>query len=95
MEKGRVTHSPLFLLWSLKHDGTTRVSATVPQKVVKTAVGRNKLRRKMYDVIQPLFSVIAANTHAVVIAKKAAIDANAALLAKDMKDVFVKAGLVG
>jgi ribonuclease P protein component len=94
MEKGRVTHSSFFWLRSLKSEGKSRFSAIVPQKAVKTAVGRNLLRRKMYEAIKIIISDIQPGHEIVVCAKSLAIPASFADLAKEMKILFVKSGLL-
>ncbi len=94
MEKGRVTHSSLFLVRVLKTDAKKRVSTVVPKKVSKTAVGRNKLRRQMYEAIAPLFSSMIDGVHVIVFAKNTAIETPFVDLSAEMKTVFVKAGLL-
>ena len=96
MEKGRVTHSPLFLLRFLKTDsaGQTRIAAVAPQKIFKKAVQRNKLRRQMYEAVRPLYADVRPQLHVVIFAKAIAATADQATLKKEIKDIFVKAGLL-
>lgn len=44
-------HTPLFTIVSHPHD-TLHVSVVVPKKVANRAVRRNKLRRRIYDIIR-------------------------------------------
>jgi len=99
MLKGRVTHSSFFLLRSLKVDeiGTARkthIAAVVPQKLVKKATGRNKLRRVMYEAIQPLYNSVSPGLNVILFAKSPAIDADFKILSKEVRDIFVKAGIL-
>lgn len=96
MEKGRVNHSSIFLLRSLtdKSFDHARVGAAVPVKIAKKAVVRNKTRRRMYAAIRAIYDRLRNDVNAVVFAKQAAIEAEKALLEKEMEQIFVKAGLL-
>lgn len=94
MEKGRAYHSTLFLLRVKKVGSSTRVSATVPNKVAKKATDRNYLRRKMYESIRLIYGNIVAGQHIIVFAKSAAVAASFEQLNKEMCSIFVKAGLL-
>ena len=71
-----------------------RVANVVPAKIAKKAVQRNQLRRKMYEVIRPIFKQITPGQHIVVFAKSAALLVTFEQLSKEMRDSFVKAGLL-
>ncbi len=95
MEKGRVVHSPLFLLRYIeeKDAKNSRFSAVAPQKIAKKAVERNKYRRMIYDSIAPLISSTRP-VSGILIAKvgiKTAIRPN---ITSDLQNLFVKAGLI-
>ena len=94
MAKGRATHSTLFLLRIATAKGAPRVSATVPKKVSRQAVGRNGLRRRMYEAIRPFYESLTPNIHAVVIAQAPAATAKFADLRAGMRAIFVKAGVL-
>ena len=95
MEKGRITHSPLFIVRSVTvPDDDTGVSAVAPQKIFKKATQRTKLRRQIYEAIQPIFDLIKPHTHAVVFAKNVTDKAEFESLEKEIKEIFVKAGLL-
>ncbi len=94
MEKGRVAHSPLFLLRYVSNTGVqSRFAAIVPVKVVKTAVGRNTLKRKTYEAVQKVYSRIAPGYKIALLAKSPAITASVTTIEADLKDLFVKAKL--
>ena len=94
MEKGRATHSSLFWMRTLKYEGLTKVAAIAPQKIAKTAVQRNSLRRKMYESIKPFFGSITPNHLIVVCAKEPVKKSVFKDLAKEMREIFVKSGLL-
>lgn len=52
---GRRYHSPLFQLIYAPCDAF-HASVVVPKKVIKLAVGRNKLRRRAYDTLRHIKS---------------------------------------
>lgn len=93
MEKGRVAHSALFLVRYTKVEGKTRIAAIVPKKIGKTAATRNSGRRKIYNAIAPIIPSLKDGLHIVLFAKASALkeDAN---LPVDLKEVFVKSGLM-
>ena len=94
MEKGRVAHSPLFLLRYIPNAGApTKVAAIAPVKVVKTAVGRNKLKRKVYEVVRKLYPRIIPGFKIALLAKSPAITSSVATIEADLKDLFAKAKL--
>jgi ribonuclease P protein component len=95
MKKGRIIRSPIFLIRLLKVEEKSRVSAVVPKKVCKTAVGRNKIRRQMYEAVQPFFSSLVQGYHIALFANDKAKEIDFADLSKEVKDLFVKAGLLG
>lgn len=49
---GKRSHSPSFQLIYTPLD-TLKVGVVVPKKVVKTAVGRNRIRRQLYHLLHP------------------------------------------
>jgi len=94
IKSGKISHSPFFTVRSSIQRGTPRVSAVVPKKVCNTAVRRNKLRRRMYDAIQPIFSNIKDGVHAIIFAKGVAEDKDEKFLNEEVSKIFVKAGLL-
>lgn len=94
MEKGRVAHSPFFLVRWLSTDEKTRIVGVVSQKVAKTAVGRGTLRRKIYRAVGPIHSSLKSGIHMIIFAKNPAQEAEAAVLEADLKQLFVKAQIM-
>jgi ribonuclease P protein component len=99
IKKGRVTHSPLFLMRVLQiGEGPTRIAAAVPVKVARKAVSRNAMRRKVYEAVRPLLSDIKEGFNIILFAKTINMPANksltVALISNDLKGLFVKAAIL-
>jgi ribonuclease P protein component len=95
MEKGRVAHSPLFILRTLAVPGdTSRLAAVSPTKVTRKASDRNRLRRQMYEAMQPLVDHLKEGLHVIAVAKAQAVNADFPAIVLGMRDVFVKAGIL-
>ena len=94
MKKGKVAHSPLFVMRYLHSGAGTQASAVVPQKIVRTSVGRHVLRRKIYESLHPLMADLVSGTHMIVFAKETAISKEVPDMQAELKNLFVKAGLL-
>jgi ribonuclease P protein component len=94
MEKGRIIHSPFFLLRVFKTEKRTGVAAVAPKKVAKTAVSRNKLRRKIYSAARPLYKTLQAGVNLIIIAKPAVLEASQQEIVSDIEKLFIKAALL-
>ncbi len=92
--KGKHLHSPLFVLRAIKTEGLSRFSVSVPKKVAKTAVLRNKLRRRFYSALNPLFVEIKPGIHGVFIVKETILKAHFKSLSTELREFFVKSGLL-
>lgn len=52
-QKGKTVRTPRMSLVFVKNDkGFTRIGVVVSKKVEKTAVGRNRIRRRVYEAIR-------------------------------------------
>lgn len=94
IEKGKVLHSPFFWLRFRKEDGLSRFAVLSPVKIVKTAVKRNYFRRKVYSIIRSFQDGIISGQHIVICPKEPAIKADMATLAEQVREIFVKSGLL-
>ena len=95
MKGGRVSHSSLFLMRAMKAKGGKKgVAAVIPMKIGKTAVIRNKFRRKIYAATAKVFGKILPETQAIVFAKADLLKAKQADIETDVKELFVKARLL-
>jgi ribonuclease P protein component len=94
MEKGRVTHSPLFIMRILSKENLVmdvRIAAVAPKKVAPTAVLRNGIKRHIYEAVQPMIHSIIPNTHIIIFAKTEAVKADFKAIGADIKNLFSKA----
>ena len=58
-QKGKTIRKPKMSLVFVDNErGFTRVAVVVSKKVEKTAVGRNRIRRRVYEVIRKNFDLI-------------------------------------
>ena len=94
MKIGRVYHSSLFLVRVVPVDEHTRVSATISSKIAKTAVLRNRIRRKIYEAVHLFMPTLAPGYHVAMIAKAPIFEATQKTIEISTKEVFVKAGLL-
>ncbi len=106
MEKGRVTHSPLFLVRTLRDTKGVKFAAVAPKKIEKTAVGRNRARRLIYTAIAELYKDIkidleaesttkdSGGTHAIIFIKPSNGNIDQVAMISDLKQLFVKAGIL-
>ena len=58
-QKGKTIRSPkMSLVFTPNTKGFTRIAVVVSKKVNKTAIGRNRIRRRIYEVLRVNFSLI-------------------------------------
>jgi ribonuclease P protein component len=94
IEKGKVIHSPLFIARALFGQKDDRVAAVAPVKIAKTAVIRNRTRRKMYEAVAALGQLPSKGAHTIIFAKAGAVTAQKEELVSDLKDLFVNIGIL-
>ena len=62
-QKGKTIRSPkASLIFVANNRGFTRIAVVVSKKVEKTAVGRNRIRRRVYEVIRKNFEYMPKQT---------------------------------
>lgn len=91
MDKGKVYHSPLFIIRTITVDQGTKISAVAPKKIASTAVARNRIRRRIYEAVQPVINSIIPGTHAIIFTKAEVAKADVKSIATNLKALFVKA----
>lgn len=82
-------HTPLFTVVSHSHD-TLHASVVVPKKVLKQAVRRNKLRRRIYDIIRQYKKETGTTGVFIFITKPAAAHASYDVLKAAVRDTLAK-----
>ncbi len=94
MDKGLPYHSPIAVLKILKTHGTHGFSVSVSKKVSKSAVGRNKIRRRVYSIIKTFITKINGDISGLVIMKSGSEKLSFNDLQEQIKNIFVKSGIL-
>jgi len=101
IKRGKALHSPFFQLRVLfDSDEQTRVAAVAPVKMAKTAVARNALRRKIYELVAPFTEETVDGFYVILFAKPTMLPPGATkgpadqIVSEDLKSLFVKAGIL-
>ena len=96
MKKGRVLHSSLFLLRIAMADDPavlSRISAAVSQKIAPKASARVKIRRFIYNAVSSLLPEMKTGSLVIIFAKSLK-EIVLPLATEDLRQTFVKAGLM-
>lgn len=93
-QKGRVFHSPLFVVRVLFEQKDTRFSFVASKKTAKTAVERNASRRKIYNQIKKSITNKGLGAHFIFIAKKSLKAVAISEIEKEINNIFVKSGVL-
>ncbi len=88
IEKGQSIHSPFLIVRLVPKDGHSRFAVSVPKKIAKLAVMRNKIRRQIYEVIAKL--PVKPGYKVVIIAKTGLDKLEYPSLAEELSKAFVK-----
>ena len=94
LAKGSIVHSPLFTARIMKTAGPSRFSAVISKKIAKTAVERNKLRRRIYSGVGSLIAKLKPGFHVLLMAKPPLTKASLPNIALDLESLFVKSSLI-
>ena len=94
LKKGRVVHNPLFWLRILVVQDKTRVSVICPQRVAKSAVKRNEIRRKIYNKVSSFVNELPTDLHCILSPKDNINKIEDRQLDQSIRNIFVKGGLL-
>ncbi|MEK7213550.1 MAG: ribonuclease P protein component [Patescibacteria group bacterium] len=94
LEKGLVYNTQFTLLYILNGFRTNRFSVSIPKKVAKLAVLRNKIRRRIYSIIESLSSRTIPSVHVAVIMKGGSEKMSFKSLREEIQKAFVKSGIL-
>lgn len=94
MDEGKIFHSPFFSAKLLKVEGPSRFSVAVSKKVAKSAVERNKTRRRVYSALRPLITKVSPDMHGVIMVKAPILKASLGEVSSATEAFFVKSGLM-
>lgn len=94
-KNGKNAHTPLFGLSYITQNNTqsNKYSIVVSKKVAKTAVVRNKLRRRGYSILKKESDVLKNNHHIILFFKKGADRLDFKETTTEIKKALKKAGL--
>ncbi len=97
LTNGTIVHSPLLIARILKTakplEGT-RFSAAISKKIAKTAVLRNKLRRRIYAALATFDPRVKNGFHVILLAKPPLTKATLKDIRADLENLFVKSSLL-
>jgi len=94
VKTGREVHSPFFSMRYVPGDAL-KFSPTAPKKTFKTAVERNRTRRRIYGAARTIFKAKKIKTSLIVlIIKKDISDIDSPSLVRMLDDLFVQARLI-
>jgi ribonuclease P protein component len=94
IEKGQSFHGPFLIVRVTASDTQSSFAVSVPKKVAKLAVDRNKLRRQIYSVISTLEDKIVKQGKVVIIAKAGLEKLLFGEFGDEINQIFVKTGLL-
>ena len=89
--------SHLFVVKSIAnpHRKCSRYSVVVSKKVHKSAVGRNRIRRRVYEILRKeLLPTNGVHDVAIIVASGEALSAEHSELVSVLRDLFEQAGLI-
>jgi ribonuclease P protein component len=94
VKTGCEAHSPFFTIKYIPASDF-KFSPTAPKRIFKTAVARNRIRRRVYGAVRETLSLkkIKPN-HIVLIIKKDIADLDSPRLVRVLKELFVQAHLI-
>jgi len=79
------------LNWQKSEKDSSQFVIIVSKKVHKSAVVRNKLRRKVYEMVRQGFSMWTESKRVAILIKNSALDCSAKELRKEFQDLIEKA----
>lgn len=95
---GRSFHSPLFslkvILSAEKSPKRTRFAVSASKKIFKTAVLRNRARRRTYAAVASLLPRIIDGFFAIILIKPEALELKQPELESALGNIFAKAGIM-
>lgn len=94
MDKGIAHHSPIAVLKILKTHGKHGFSVSVSKKVSKSAVGRNKIRRRIYSIIKDYRDKIQDGISVLILMKVGSEKLSFDEITKQIESIFVKSGIL-
>ncbi|HUW21198.1 MAG TPA: ribonuclease P protein component [Candidatus Bathyarchaeia archaeon] len=95
-EEGKLFPGPLFslLIFNLNDNRFSCFAFIVSSKIAKKAVKRNRLKRTLRDIVFNLLSETKKGKIILFLAKKKILDRDIKTLGKEVREMYMKAGVV-
>ena len=94
MGKGQSTHSPFFVARLVPTQEASRFSVSVPKKVAKTAVQRNKIRRQVFSALKEVQTETKSGFDGVVVVKVGIEKLPFTEIVSEIRKIFVKSSVL-
>lgn len=95
MSQGKAIHSPFFtFVYSLNKAESMGLVSVAPKKISKTAVERNKIRRRIYGSIERVIGNTLIPIQGIFLAKAGVIKVDYKSLDEGVRQIFVKLGFL-
>ncbi|OIP66502.1 MAG: hypothetical protein COV32_02985 [Candidatus Yonathbacteria bacterium CG10_big_fil_rev_8_21_14_0_10_43_136] len=93
-DRGNRVFLPLFTAVFYEGNTISRASVVVSKKTAKSAVDRNRQRRRFYDILAPYFKILSAPRTVVIYPKADAQKASFSVLNKEIEKALKQAKVV-
>ena len=97
MASGRTFHAAFFSVKAIKTDTTlspSRIGISASKKIFKTAVERNKVRRRLYSVVKELIPEFSGSFSMIIMAKEPCLTEKLPELRVTLRSLFVKSTII-
>ena len=92
IEKGQSFHSPFLIIRVYKNAKQSHFGVSVPKKVSKLAVSRNKIKRQIYSMVTKLN--VKEGLEVIIIVKVGFEKLSFIEMKEELEKIFVKSGLL-
>lgn len=94
-QRGKFGKSTHFTIKTLANNQPyTRIGVVISKKVLKKAVARNRARRRITELIRPMYEDLKSGYDCVLILKRDIVDLKPSALESELKEIFVSSGIV-
>lgn len=94
IEKGRFSYGKYFLFRYIKNNDIPRFAVSVSKKVSKSAVDRNKIRRRIYNSIRKIINRTQEGYKIIIFVKNGIEKLSLEEVSKEIEADFVKSGFL-
>lgn len=94
IDEGKPFHTSVATLRIREMAENSQFSISIPKKVSKSAVVRNKVKRKVFSIIKDIYPDLQKNVMGIIIMKQGSDKLDFDVLTKEIINLFVKSGLL-